>query len=612
MCRMKLPDRIPPLSGWFLRLFQVVWWVCFAGAIFGIVQYSQAERQNTQAQLSLFSTGLSGDLTYDQMTVSPLTSAVRAAGVAPKQQLVDVDGQPLAASQDERARQLGGPDGSRLTVTLRAADGAVHDVTLVRSSDYIRQAYAGSGLTYQSAQWVIFFCGLSWAIVLGLVALILVLRRPREPVAAMLAFICVFPNVPLTGIGPPALVHSVQTALLFLLLPLGILLFPDSRLPARWTWGVVAIILLDTVTGVIAQLFPSAQLYFFNSNILFPIEFGLLAIAVIARYRLTPPGTQKQQLKFFTLGMIVYALCIAVSLALRIVVAWQVPNLAQGGLYGWNELLHRLLQAIGLGSMGLGILISLLRYRLYDAERTISRSVAIGALTLLLIGIFAGTERLAEVMGEEWFGQDLGAFAGGLGAAVAAICIAPLHKRLDLFAERWFQSDLTKLRHDYPHLVADLRETMSPREIAETTLGQVVPTVRAQRGAVVMDGEMLAEWDVSAGNLSAWLTGHPQVAGLEQDKADPLFPTRLLLGAPGHGNIGLLLLGPRPDGSPMGKDEREALSAIADPVARALTIAHRRQQHEQQQSGLIAGLAERLARLEERMATLAAARAAKP
>ena len=59
------------------------------------------------------------------------------------------------------------------------------------------------------------------------------------------------------------------------------------------------------------------------------------------------------------------------------------------------------------GALAGGLLISLLRYRLYDAESAISRSVVYGALTLMLLAIFAESEKVIEVMGEEYLGHDL-------------------------------------------------------------------------------------------------------------------------------------------------------------------------------------------------------------
>src|SRR5262245_3471009 len=85
--------------------------------------------------------------------------------------------------------------------------------------------------------------------------------------------------------------------------------------------------------------------------------------------------------------------------------------------------------------------------------------------------------------------------------------------------------------------------------------------------------------------LSGWQPARPD--GIDLDEADELFPVRVPLEAEGHGRVGWLLLGPRPDGSLFGKAEYEAIEEIAEPVARAIQVTVSR--------------AEREAKLEERL-----------
>jgi GAF domain-containing protein len=58
--------------------------------------------------------------------------------------------------------------------------------------------------------------------------------------------------------------------------------------------------------------------------------------------------------------------------------------------------------------------------------------------------------------------------------------------------------------------------------------------------------------------------------------------------------IGTLLVGPRPDGRPVGKDEREALEEIADPIARAIRIVRLRERREIESSNALARLRDEL------------------
>ncbi|MDQ4088069.1 MAG: hypothetical protein M3177_08715, partial [Pseudomonadota bacterium] len=61
--------------------------------------------------------------------------------------------------------------------------------------------------------------------------------------------------------------------------------------------------------------------------------------------------------------------------------------------------------------------------------------------------------------------------------------------------------------------------------------------------------------------------------------------------------VGGLLLGTRPDGTLPGKDEREALEEVADPIARAIHIVRRREERE-------GALEARLAKLEAMVRSL--------
>jgi hypothetical protein len=70
---------------------------------------------------------------------------------------------------------------------------------------------------------------------------------------------------------------------------------------------------------------------------------------------------------------------------------------------------------------------------------------------------------------------------------------------------------------------------------------------------------------------------------LNSDRRDTLFPMRVRLcieTGDEPETIGWLVLGPRPDGSFFGKDERDALEHVAGPVARAIHIAQLRERRE--------------------------------
>lgn len=441
---------------------------------------------------------------------------------------------------------------------------------------------------------------MAYMVILWIVSTVLVLRRAREPVAAILAFGWTFGVLPFASLGLPAWLDLVSTAALYTSVGFGLTMFPDSRVYSRAHWLCVFLIPLFVVIAVSGLISVAMRPYFLPSMV---VGYLLLGVATVIRYRRTPPGTERQQLKFFTLGLVILSTCMVSAAILGLNIRAPDP-----GALSWRDIIYSTLIAFGFTSLSISILISMMRYRLYDADRTISRSFSVGALTLSLVGIFTLTERLIETMGEQWLGRDLGAWAGGVGAAMAAIMIVPLHKRLDHWAERRFQNKLTRFRDDYPALVGDLRETMTPQAIADDLFDRALPVLKVGHGAVLLDHKPLALRNIEKAALNAWTKANdlPDDGGLHTNDDDPLLPTRLDLEAPGHGHIGWLLLGPRPDGSTIGKDEREALDAIADPLARALCVAQERTARDEARQKIVAKFERKQADLTRRLGALEA------
>ena len=392
-------------------------------------------------------------------------------------------------------------------------------------------------------------------------------------------------------------------------LTLALLIFPDGRFVNRWArstaWLIGPFALLDLVAGLPWQ-----------AHQIMSVSFVLAAVGFLLwEFRLLPAGVERQQLRWVLFGFAVGMSFAAISLVCNIV--------ADGDISAPVRLACTIISTVSLGLppvfVTAGLLVSLYKYRLYDAEAVVSRSVAYAALTAILLALFAATEKTIELLGEEIIGESLGVLADVIGAAVATVMVVPLHHRLTGWAERRFQKQLIRLRQDLPALVGDLRELAPASRIAAATLKSVTRGVRSTHAALVVEDEVLGFRAIAARDLEAWrATWQPSPRpGIDADRADPLFPLRLPLEADGHGRVGWLLLGPRPDGSYYGRDERETLLAIADPVARALEIARQRETREaaerarwQEQATLNGTIAQALAAIDDRLDRVLAPNAA--
>jgi hypothetical protein len=406
------------------------------------------------------------------------------------------------------------------------------------------------------------------AAVLLTVSTILFRRRQSDSVAAMLslAFLlwAITSSFDFAATGSwwlPAL-----DRLRFLLFALALLVFPHGEWSPDWTRQVA----LASLAVCLEGLAEAVGLLPTRLFLPFAIACVLAAVgALLTRYRRLGETAEKQQLKWVALGL---TAGIGLILAARAGDALMTPLPP--------ALLEGLFQA-GIVIIALGFLVSLLRYRLYDAETVISRSAAYALLTLSLVATFAGSEALIEMLGQQYFGAGIGNISGAMAAAVAAVLLTPLNSRITAWAERHFQRDLLILKEHLPELLAELSASASVVRVGEAVLPRIDEAVHAARAALVLGGELVAAWQVPRRRAEHWLGRWqaPLAAGpFSRNLSDPWFPLRMALTCPFGTIHGWLLLGPRPDGSFYGKDDLDALLAIAPPLRRTLVAVRTREQ----------------------------------
>lgn len=604
--KLQIPDRLPSLSGQAYLLYRLIWPLCAILALVSLVLAYPYEQKTQETGAAFYGAGLI-DWRADAhgARVSPFSAEARRKGVRNHELVVAVNGQP--APTDERAlgRLLAGPDGTRLTVTLKGESGRTHDVELMRSSNYLKDAYAGTGITFQTRRWIEFGVSTAASLLMLAAAALLFFRRPRDSVAALLALAMAINVVAPTMIGGDSmsLVSVISHWLSVLLFFAAVLVFPDGRFAVRW-WPVLAGVFLVTGVTAVAGHWDVAMLIASDRILLATMIVVVGALTV--RYVRSPPDLARQQMKFAVLGFVAVVVFAVISQLLT--VATDVAT--DEGVRAWIILVRNVSDALTGVASAAGLLVALLRYRLYDADTVIGRSAAYGVLTLGFVALFAGAEKLAELIGEHYFEHSIGVAAGAVGAAVAAAVIVPLHNRVHSWAERRFQKPLIRLRDGLPDCVADLRESAPLDQLLAAVMSRVEAGVRSTREAVLLvDGrkvQVAATHGTSASEIRKWRSGRHGFHSdslMECDRRDPLFPMRVRLcieTADQPETIGWLLLGPRPDGSFFGKNERGALAHVAGPIARAIHITQLREGREREAEA-------RLTRLEQMIAKFATA-----
>ena len=378
------------------------------------------------------------------------------------------------------------------------------------------------------------------------------------------------------------------------LLMLVLLTFPDGRFSPRWSVWVAAGLL---VWGLVAAFWPAPRNVEYAGYLAF-LALSVLSIAI--PYRRLPGGLERQQVRWVLFGFAAGTALLVVATIVSL-----LPGGASGpGLKTWTALAAQTLAALGMGSFALGLIVSLLRYRLYDAEAAISRSAGYAVLTLLLGLAFVVSAKALEYVVETWLGREAGGLSGAIAAGLAVLMVTPLNDRVQSWAERRFQKDLLTLRRDLPECMADLRDTGETGELVDELFDRVSAGVRAARMALLF-GPTMATRGTGKAEVRGWLkqaAPDDSAETLDCRRDDPLFPMRIPLRVRHAGGkpLGWLLLGPRPDGSFYGKAERAVLGEIADPVARALNIVGQREQREARQEARLAALEAELGALRQR------------
>jgi hypothetical protein len=314
------------------------------------------------------------------------------------------------------------------------------------------------------------------ALVLGVpcagTGMVVARRQPRNPIGwlFLVTAACLFLSTDGGGyaflayrlghhlpLGPVGLVLGQLWGAGLVLLFVVILLFPDGKLPSRfwratlWVFGTMYAVLEVATAVTIAAAIAAHPIRVDANGGLSAVDtptgwFNLVqgaAIAVLIVLTLCFIGRQalswrrasserRQQLKWLASGAAVTLVCGAVSGAFSSSGITLVSVVANYAWFGWAAL------PVSIG-------VAILRYRLYDIDRIISRTLAYAIVTALLVGAYAGLVLLAtRVLSVHT------PVAVAASTLAAAALFSPLRRRVQRAVDRRFN----RARYDADKTVA--------------------------------------------------------------------------------------------------------------------------------------------------------------
>jgi hypothetical protein len=287
-------------------------------------------------------------------------------------------------------------------------------------------------------------------------------------------------------LGWVALLAQPFWAPMIVLLGLVFLLFPDGRPPSpRWWWvlwsylavGMLWIVSAFTLTvgaiiGHHLQVDASGNLVVLENsahnavwwNAVTLVASVVLAVCWLASlagqalsYRRSS-GERRQQLKWLLTGSAIGGACFGISLA-------------GGSPSGFVHILG-IIAPVGYLAIPLSIGVAVLKYRLFDIDRVISRTLAYAIVTGLLVGVYAGIVLLATHV--VTITTPVAVAAATLAAAAL---FNPLRRRVQRVVDRRFN----RARYDADKTVAAfaarLQDTVDLEAVQDHLAGVVHQTL---------------------------------------------------------------------------------------------------------------------------------------
>jgi signal transduction histidine kinase len=209
------------------------------------------------------------------------------------------------------------------------------------------------------------------------------------------------------------------------------LLLPDGQLPSRRWRPYVASVLALLVVAAVYVTFTSATvsgsgdatvpnpLYLIRGApvidpffaVAFPLAVAIAVWSVVRRFRRSS-GQERQQIKWIAFGMLVVGVGIVVS--------------------GWMpDPIGSVLGGLSFAILPISIGVAVLRYRLYDLDLVVRKTVLYAALALFATLVYVAVVALVG----SWLGRD-SSFLTMIAAVIVAVTFQPVRSRLARLADR--------------------------------------------------------------------------------------------------------------------------------------------------------------------------------
>ena len=279
----------------------------------------------------------------------------------------------------------------------------------------------------------------------------------------------------------------------YLMLPtvLLLLLFPDGKLPTfvasdqvlvKWLWR--AVVFMAVCGTALLSLWwlpwPGGAVEVLNTigGVSLLVSFVASVFSVFVRWR-SVEGRERQQLKWFAYGAAV------------LMGSFFFLQVAGDKLSEWTIFV---LIVTGLMVIPVSVGIAIMRYRLYDIDVLINRTLVYGVLTAMLLGIYFGGVTATQALFRTLTGQEK---QPQLAIVVSTLLIAalfnPLRRRLQSFIDRRFYRSKYDAKKTLEAFSSKLRDETDLEALSGDLEGVVMETMQPEHVSLWLRPEMTSE-----------------------------------------------------------------------------------------------------------------------
>jgi hypothetical protein len=346
----------------------------------------------------------------------------------------------------------------------------------------------GAGFSPRLYAWLVLVLELTWVLVFLLPATIIILRRPGERMALFAAFALLLQGMFTTPLIFTTLAyHPVWRIPVAILAGLGLAslisllyLFPDGRFVPAWTRSLAGLAYLLAPATTMGFVF-NPDLSYHSSALITILPLGVLnfggMLSQVYRYRRVSLPHQRQQTKWVMLSILLMSIGILLVVVMILVFLSDIRSNANRLLF---LALSLPLNVLAVALIPLSISFAVLRYRLWDIDLIIRRTLVYSLLSASLAMVYLSSVLLLQTLVSSFLDLSQPVVTVTSTLAVAAL-FTPLRRRIQRLIDRRFyrqkydadqvlarfnmavrdEVDLDQLRE---HILQGVEETVQPTQ----------------------------------------------------------------------------------------------------------------------------------------------------